>query len=144
MQVCGLLLHWELWLGAYSVEFFVCLFSSRLCCPLRFQNSSQTHRWKSFLVFGNFSSLVTSSPRWVSVPNSFVSLFIFYFLSYLLLKMMGCLSGSLVSSASVQKLFCGIFSVFKWSFDELVGKKSGFPLLFLCHLRTAPIPSFDI
>ena len=54
-----------------------------------------------------------SLPRMVSVPNSFVSLFIFYFLSYLLSKTIGCLSGCLVSSASVQKLFCGICSVFK-------------------------------
>ena len=37
-----------------------------------------------------------------------VSLFlVFYILSYLLSKRMGCLSGWLVSSASVQKLFCG-------------------------------------
>ena len=64
-----------------------------------------------------------SLPRMVSVPNSFVSLFIFYFLSYLLSKTIGCLSGCLVSSASVQKLFCGICSVFKWSFNEFVGEK---------------------
>ena len=36
---------------------------------------------------------------------------------------MGCLSGCLVSFASIQKLFCGICSVFKWSFDEFVGEK---------------------
>ena len=34
-----------------------------------------------------------------------------------------CLSGCLVSSASLQKLFCGICSAFKWSFDEFVGEK---------------------
>ena len=48
-----------------------------------------------------------------SIPNSFVSLFIFYILSYLLLKTVSCLSGCLVSSASAQRLFCGICSVFK-------------------------------
>ena len=36
---------------------------------------------------------------------------------------MGCLSGCLVSSASVQKLFCGVCSVLKCSFDEFVGEK---------------------
>ena len=36
---------------------------------------------------------------------------------------MGCLSGCLVSSANIQKLFYGIFSEFKWSFDEFVGEK---------------------
>ena len=64
----------------------------------------------------------------------------FYLLSYLLSKTMGCLSGCLVSSASVHKLFCGICSAFKWSFDEFVGGKSGLPVLFLHHLKTAPPP----
>ena len=65
--------------------FYLFIFSSQLCCPLRFQNSPQTRRREGFLVFGNFS-LTTPSPGRVSVPNSFVSLFIFYILSYLLLK----------------------------------------------------------
>ena len=64
-----------------------------------------------------------SLPGWVSIPNTFVSLFIVYSLSYLISKTMGCLSGCLVSSASIQKLFCGIFSVFKCSFNEFVGEK---------------------
>ena len=71
--------------------------------------------------------LKTPFPGWVSVPNFFVSLFIFYILSYLLLKTMGCLSGFLMLSASVQKLFCGICSVFKCSFDKYVGEKVVFP-----------------
>ena len=38
---------------------------------------------------------------------------------------MGCLSGCLMSSASIQKLFFffGICSAFKGSFDEFVGEK---------------------
>ena len=36
---------------------------------------------------------------------------------------MGCLSGCLMSSASFQKLFCGIFSAFKCSFYEFVREK---------------------
>ena len=36
---------------------------------------------------------------------------------------MGCLSGCVISSASIQKLFCGICLVFKCSFDEFVGEK---------------------
>ena len=102
--------------------FYSFIFSSQLCCPLRFQNSPQTRQWEGFLVFGNFS-FMTPSPGWVSVPNSFVSLFIFYILSYLLSKTMGCLSGCLLSSSSIQKLFCGICLAFKWSFDEIVGEK---------------------
>ena len=57
------------------------------------------------------------------IPTSFVSLFIFYILSYLLSKTMGCLSGCLMSSASIQKLFCGICLAFKCSFNEFVGEK---------------------
>ena len=60
---------------------------------------------------------------WISVPTSFVSLFIFYIFSHLLSKTMGCLSGCLMSSASIQKFFCGICSAFKCSFDEFVGEK---------------------
>ena len=36
---------------------------------------------------------------------------------------MGCFSGHLMSSASDQKLFCGVCSAFKCSFDEFVGEK---------------------
>ena len=138
MQASGLILHWGLQLAVYSeVILFACLFvfSCRLCCPLRFQNSPQTCQWEGFLVFGNFSSFRTPSLGWVSIPNSFVSLFIFYILSYLLSKTMGCLSGCLVSSASVQKLLWNLLSVqmfFWWIYQG----ESGFPILFLHHLRT--------
>ena len=36
---------------------------------------------------------------------------------------LGCFSGCLMSSAGLQKLFCGIYSAFKCSFDEFVGEK---------------------
>ena len=55
-----------------------------------------------------------------SAPTSFVSLFIFYIFSYLLLKTMGCFSGCFMSSAGIQKLFCGIYSASKGPFDESV------------------------
>ena len=126
--------HWW-WMGvsgllllAVAVRHAFCglllfFFFSQLYCPLRFQNSPKTLLWEGFLLFGNNFSFMTPSPRQVSVPNSFVSPFVFYILSYLLSKRMGCLSGCLVSSASVQKLFCGSCSAFKWSFDEFVGEK---------------------
>ena len=69
------------------------------------------------------SSIKTPFPGWISVHNSFVSLFIFYILSYLLLKTMGCFSGRLMSSVSDQKLFCEVCSAFNCSFDEFVGEK---------------------
>ena len=36
---------------------------------------------------------------------------------------MGCFSGCLMSSAGIQKLFCGIYLAFRCSFDEFVGEK---------------------
>ena len=38
-------------------------------------------------------------------------------------KDLSCFSGCLMSSAGIQKLFCGIYSAFKCSFDEFVGEK---------------------
>ena len=49
-----------------------------LCCPLSFQNSPQTCLGEGFLLCGNFSSM-TPSPGWVSISNSFVSLFVLDF-----------------------------------------------------------------
>ena len=79
-------------------------------------------------MFGNFSLFKTPFPGWSSIPPSFVSLslfffFVFYIFSYLLSKTMGCFSGCLMSSAGIQKLFCGIYLAFKCSFDEFVGEK---------------------
>ena len=59
---------------------------------------------------------------WISTPTSFVFLFMFYILYYLLLKT-GCLSGCLMSSASIQNLFCRICLAFNCSFDEFVVEK---------------------
>ena len=42
---------------------------------------------------------------------------------YLLLKIMGCFPGCLMSSVGIQKLFCGIYSASKCSFEEFVGDK---------------------
>ena len=56
------------------------------------------------------------------LPTSIVSFFVFYIFSYLFLKTMICFSGCLMSSASIQKLFCGIYSALKCSFDEFVRK----------------------
>ena len=112
--------------------FYLFILSSRLCCPLRFQNPQQTCRWDGFLVFGTFSSFTTPSPGWVSIRNSFASLFIFYILSYLLSRTMGWLSGCLVSSA-----FRSCFVVFAQCSNDLsmnFGGRKWFP-------RPLPPPS---
>ena len=89
------------------------------------------------------SSFTTPSLGWVSISNSFVSLLIFYILSYRLLKTMGCFSGCLMSSASIQKLFCGIYSAFKCSFDEFVGEKVVF-LSYSSAILGLPLHSYII
>ena len=58
-------------------------------------------------------------------PLSPFSSFIFF--SYLFLKTMVCFSGCLMSSASLQKLFCGVCSALKCSFEEFVREKVVFP-----------------
>ena len=45
----------------------------------------------------------------------------------LFLKTMVCFSGCLMSSASLQKLFCGVCSALKCSFEEFVREKVIFP-----------------
>ena len=62
-------------------------------------------------------------PGWSSLPTSFVSFFILYIFSYLFLKPMICFAGCLMSSASIQKLFCGIYSALKCFFDEFLREK---------------------
>ena len=87
--------------------------------------SKACHRLSSecFLVFGNFSLFKTPFLGQSSIPTCFVFFFVFYIFSYLLLKTTGLFSGCLMYSASFQMLFCGIYSVFKYSFVEFVGEK---------------------
>ena len=56
---------------------------------------------RGFPVVWKFLLFYDSLPGWVSIPNYFVSLFIFYILSYFLSKTMGCISGCLVSSSCI-------------------------------------------
>ena len=56
-------------------------------------------------------------------PYLFCLFFCLLYFSYLLLKTIGCSSGCLMSSACIQKLFCGIYLAFECSFDEFVGEK---------------------
>ena len=129
MQASVLLFHWGSYCWACNLLVLIIYFSFLLCCPLCFQGLPQTWQRKCFLVFGNFCLFKTpflgrdSLPGWSFLPTSFVSFFIFYIFSYLFLKTMICFSGCLMSSASFQKLFCGIYSALKCSFDEFVREK---------------------
>ena len=72
--------------------------------------------WK-LLLFHDFL------PAAGSPPLTLLSLFLSFIFCPPPFKENGLLSGCLLSSASVQKLFSGISSVFKWYFDEFVGEK---------------------
>ena len=92
-------------------------------------------------MFGNFSLFKTPFLGWNSIPPSFVSFFVFFYIFFLpLFEDLGCFSGCLMSSASIQKLFCGIYSTFKCSFDEFVGEKVFSPSYSSAIL--APPPGF--
>ena len=112
--ICAASLLGELPLGTYSVGFnylfifppsYVAFCGSKACHRL----GSESVSWclETSLFFK------TPFPGWSSIPTSFVSLFVFYIFSYLLSKTMGCFSGCLMSSAGIQKLFCGVYSAFK-------------------------------
>ena len=74
-----------------------------------------------------------------SIPTSFVPFFVFYIFSYLFSKTMSCFSGCLMSSAGIQKLFGGIYSALKCSFDEFVGEQVVSPSYSSAILGPPPI-----
>ena len=56
-------------------------------------------------------------------PSLFCPIFCLLYFSLPPFEDLGCFSGCLMSSAGFQRLFCGIYSAFKCSFDEFVGEK---------------------
>ena len=121
-----LLLHWGSYHWARNLwVLIIYLFFLPVMLPSVLPRITTHSAVRVFLVFGNFSqdSLPgTELSPYLFCLFLFVCLF-FYIFSYLLSKTMGCFSGCLMSSASIQKLFCGIYSVFKCSCDEFVGEK---------------------
>ena len=68
----------------------------------------------------------------------------FYLLYFFLppLKTMGCSSGCLMFSAGIQKLILWNLLSVQMFFWWICGGESGFPVLFLHHLRTTPSSAF--
>ena len=141
MQASALLLHWGSYRWACNLLVLVIyLFFFPVMLPSVLPRLAKDLAGRVFP--GVWKPLFLRLPSWdgtpfpgqSSLPTSFVSFFIFYIFSYLFLKTMICFSGCLTSSASIQKLFCRIYSALKCSFDEFVGEKSGLPILFLHHL----------
>ena len=123
MCVSALLLCCELPLGTLSVGFnywfifptsYVALWVSKA----RHRLASESVSWclETFLFF--------KTPFQDSLcPCLFCLSFYLLYLFLPFLKTMGCFSGCLMSSASIQKLFCGIYSALKCSFGEFVREK---------------------
>ena len=77
-------------------------------------------------MFSGFGLKPPSSGFQTYFYSSLKTSFSFYtelLIKHLFSKTMGCFSGCLMSSAGIQKLFCGMYSAFKCSFDEFVGEK---------------------
>ena len=98
--------------------------------------ASKAHHGSESVSWCLETSLFLRLPSVDGAPSlPLLSFFVFYIFSYLFSKTMGCFSGCLMSSAGIQKLFCGIYSAFKCSFDEFVGEKV-VSLSYSHHLRT--------
>ena len=123
MWASVLLLHWELPLGTYLWGLIVYLFFLPVMLPSKVPRLTTDSAVRVFPGVWKLLSFLRL-PSWDGAPSlPLLCLFVFYIFSYLLLNTMGCFSGRLMSSSSIQKLFCGIYSEFKCSFDEFVGKK---------------------
>ena len=121
--ICAASLLGELPLGTWSVGFnYLFIFPP---CYVALCASKAHHRLGSESVSWCLeTSLFLRLPSRNGAPSlPLLSLFLSIIFSYLLLKTMGCFSRRLMFSAGIQKLFCGIYSAFKCSFDEFVGEK---------------------
>ena len=123
MQASALLLRWGSYRRAHNLRvLIVYLFFLPVMLPSvlpKLGTDSAVRRfpgvWK--LLFLRLPSRTELRP----------SLFcLFFCLLYFFLppfEELDCFSGCRMSSAGIQKLFCGIYSTFKCSFDEFVGEK---------------------
>ena len=130
MQASALLLHWRSYRWAHNLLvliiylFFLPVMLLSVLPGLATDLAARMFPgvWKPlFLRVSSWDGI--PFPGRSSLPTSFVSFFIFYIFPTLFLKTMICFSGCLMSSASIQKLFCRIYSALKCSFDEFVGEK---------------------
>ena len=139
MQASVLLLHWgsyhcvcNLWGLILYLFFLPVMLPSVVPRPA---THSAVRVFPGVWKFLFFLRLPTQD-RALSLP--LFSLYLLCF-SYLLSKTMGCFSGCLMSSAGIQKLFCGILSVFKCSFDEFLGEKVVSPSYSSAILGPPPV-----
>ena len=130
MQASGLLFRWGSYCWACNLlVLIIYLFFLPVMLPSVFPRLTTDSARRVFL--GVWKPLFLRFPSWHRIPfpgrsshpTSFVSFFVFYIFSCLFLKTMICFSGYLMSSASIQKLFCGVCSALKCSFEEFLREK---------------------
>ena len=140
--------------GGVTVGLVICwfqliiYFSSLLCCPLCFQGLPQTRQWERFLVFGNFSLFKTPFPGQDSLPGMELPPYLrclFFCLLYFFLPVFE----DIELLFWVPDVLCWYSEVVSWNllsiemfFWWICGGESDLPILFLCHLRTAPWTMF--
>ena len=145
MQASALLLRWGSYCWTHNLwVLIIYLFFLSIMLPsgskVRHRLSSESVSWclETSLFFK------TPFPGTELRPYLLCLSFCLLYFSYLLLKTMGCFSGCLMSSAGIQKLFCGIFSAFKCSSDEFVGEKAVSPSysssIFMIIVYCIPLP----
>ena len=122
MQASALLLHWGSYHWARNLWVLIIYF---FFLPVMLPSASKArHRLGSASVSWCLETSLFFRLPSRDGPRSLPLLsIIFHIFSYLLSKTLGCFSGCLMSSASIQKLFCGIYSALKCSLDEFVGEK---------------------
>ena len=145
MQASALLLRWGSYHWAHNLWVLnIYLFFLPIMLPSAFPRLTTDLAVRVFPGVWKLLSFLRL-PSWDGVSSlPLLSLFfVFYIFSYLLSKRMGCFSGCLISSAGIQKLFCGIYSAFKCSFDEFVGEKVVSPYYSSAILGLPPHALFN-
>ena len=144
MQASALLLCWGSYRRARNLRVLNCLFIFSPCYVVLCASKARHGFGSEKVSWCLETSLFLRLPSRDGTP-SLPLLFLFFCLLYFFLppfEELGCFSGCLMSSAGIQKLFCGIYSTFKCSFDEFVGGESVLPVLLLRHLGSSPSPTF--
>ena len=106
------------WFSFFSWVFFVVVM-----LPSEIPKLLTDLTYEGFLLCRNFSSFTTPSLGGVSVPKSFVSLFVFIFCPTSFWRDWFSFLGIWGSAVSIQKVFCGSCSTLRSFFDVFIGEK---------------------
>ena len=140
MQASALLLRWGSYHRARNLRFLIVyLFFSP--CYVALWASKARHRFGSqnvsWCLETSLFLRLPSRDGTASLPLLSLFCLLYFFLPPF--EELGCFSGFLMSSAGIQKLFCGIYSTFKCSFAEFVGEKVFSPSYSSAILAPPPL-----